>query len=216
MLNESLPGDALLAVYRDCRAADAAVRRLRDDGVDPDHIVVDDPADEVRSLDGEVREEMTQAFGHATVGVAYPKEAAKAVGTWGPVFVGVGAVIGALAALPFDLGGWDLWLRALVGAVVGATMGGAIGLVVLPAMGVRNPQEPSAAETGSIVRVEVVGEPVVRSLLATQPRRLDRLRHGAVIDTLATEDDLRPGGITEELVARFVREARAAPEDKTR
>ncbi len=216
MLNERLPADALLAVYPDRAAADAAVRRVVEARTDPAVIFVDAVEDVVRSLDGEVREEVTQSVGHGSVGVAYPKEVTRATVRWLPVVVAVGAVLGALVALPFELSDWGLWVRLLIGAFAGATMFLAIAMVVIPAMSVRNPQAPSPASTGSTVRVEDVRDEVVRALLPGGLQRLDRLRDGVVIDTLATEDDLSGESPTDELIASFVREAKARPEDRTR
>lgn len=217
MLNEHLPTGALLAVYPDRSRADEVVGRLIDLGIDRAAIRVDAPRDEVTSLDAEVREEVNQGVSSPTVGVAYPKEAAKAGMALGPPLVAIGAVVGALASLPVGDGTWPIWLRVLVGVIVGAVMGGAIAAVIIPAMAVKNPHDPSPAEAGVTLRVADGSAEVIDVLVAAHPQRLDRLdRHGAAIDTIVTEEAFRSGGIVEEVADNFRREHDAPPEHKTR
>lgn len=216
MLNESVPARALLAVLPDRSAAEAVATQLADRGIDPAAVRIAAPRDEVTSLEAEVQEEVTQSFNSPTVGVAYPKETVKAGVAFLPPVVGIGAVLGALAALPLD-GGWPLWLRAVVGAIVGATMGGTIAAVVVPAMSVRNPHDPSVAETGVTVRVADASDAALEVLVAAHPLRLDRLGpDDRPLDTVVTEEQHRDGGIVEEVADNFTREQKADPEHRTR
>lgn len=217
MLNESVPAHALLAVLPDREAADAAVRRLSDAGVDPAAVRIAAPRDEVTSLEAEQLEEVTQSANSPTVGVAYPKETVKAGLVFLPPITAIGAVVGALAALPIDVDGWPLWARALVGAVVGAVMTSTIAAVVVPAMSVKNPHDPSVSETGVTLHVADASPAALEALLRSKPLRLDRLGPGdRPLDTVMTEEQLRDGGIVEEVAANFAREADADPEHKTR
>lgn len=217
MLNESVPARALLAVLPDREAAEAVATQLADRGVDRTAVRIGAARDEVTSLEAEVQEEMDQSFSSPTVGVAYPRETAKAALTFLPPLTILGALVGALITMPFDLGGWPIWAKALVGAVVGATMTSTIGAIVIPAMSVKNPHDPSVAETGVTLRVEDTSEAAIATLVAAHPLRLDRLgANGQPIDTVVTEERFRDGGIVEEVRDNFAREANAAPEDKTR
>jgi hypothetical protein len=217
MLNESVPARALLAVLPDRDAAEAAARRLTDAGVDPAAVRIDAPRDEVTSLEAEQLEEVTQSVNSPTVGVAYPKETVKAGLVFLPPITAIGAIVGALAALPIDVDGWPLWARALVGAVVGAVMTSTIAAVVVPAMSVKNPHDPSVSEIGVTVHVADAGPAAMEALIRSKPLRLDRLGpDDRPLDTVMTEEQQRDGGIVEEVAANFAREAHADPEDKTR
>ncbi len=217
MLNDAVPARALLAVLPDREAAEAVAAQLADRGIDRSAVRIGAHRDEVTSLEAEVREEVTQSVNSPTVGVAYPRETVKAGLVFLPPLTLAGAVVGALVTLPFDIVGWPLWLRALVGAIVGAVMTSTIGAVVIPAMSVKNPHDPSPSETGVTLRVEDASQVTLDTLLAAHPLRLDRLGpDGQAIDTVATEADFTEGGIVEEVRDNFRREAHADPEDKTR
>jgi len=217
VLNESVPARALLAVLPDREAAEAVASQLAARGIDRTAVRIDAAADEVTSLEAEVQEEMTESVNSPTVGVAYPRETVKAGFVFLPPLTLLGAIIGALATLPFELGDWPLWGRALVGAVVGAVMTSTIGAVVIPAMSVKNPHDPSPSETGVTLRVDDASPAVLETLIAAKPLRLDRLgADGQPLGTVATESDFTEGGIVEEVAGNFAREAHADPEDKTR
>jgi hypothetical protein len=217
VLNESVPARALLAVLPDREAAEAAASRLAAAGVDPAAVRIDAPRDEVTSLEAEQREEVTQSFNSPTVGVAYPKETVKAGLVLLPPITAIGAIVGALVTLAIDLDGWPLWGKALVGAVVGGVMTSTIAAIVVPAMSVKNPHDPSVAEVGVTLRVEDTSPAAFDALVAAQPLRLDRLGpDDNPLDTVMTEEQTRDGGIVEEVRANFAREAHADPEDKTR
>lgn len=217
MLNEGLPTRALLAVVPSREAAADLVRRLEDVGVPRDAVRVDQPGDVRTALEAEVQEEITQSFVAPQVGVVYPKETIKASIVLGPPFVAVGAVLGAVLGAFVPVDGWPLWLKIVLGIVTGATMGATIASIVIPAMSVKNPQDPAAAASGVTVRVADASEEALRILVAAEPIRLDRLGDGdRPIDTVVTEEQFTDGGIVEEVAQNFAREARAAPEDKTR
>ncbi|QYG91859.1 hypothetical protein HC251_05010 [Iamia sp. SCSIO 61187] len=217
MQNDKIPAQALLAVFPDRETAQQVADRLARGGVDRSRLRLDAARDEVTSLEAEVLEESHHSSSSPTVGVAYPKETVKAGAVFLPPAIVIGAVLGAVAALPLGGEGWPLWLRALVGAVVGATMGGTIAAVVIPAMSVKNPHDPSAAETGVTLRVGDARPATIEALVAARPLRLDRLGEGDVpLGTVATEEDLHGGGIVEEVADNFARERRAEPHERTR
>lgn len=217
MLNESVPARALLAVLPDRGAAEAVASQLVDRGIAREAVRIDAARDEVTSLEAEMREEVTQSFNSPTVGVAYPKETVKAGMVFLPPVTLLGAVVGALVTLPFGDSGWPLWLRALVGAIVGAVMTSTIAAVVVPAMSVKNPHDASPAETGVTLRVADASPETLEVLVAARPIRLDRLGpDDNPIDTVVTEEQFQEGGIVEEVKGNFAREVHADPEDKTR
>jgi len=96
-------------------------------------------------------------------------------------------------------------------------MGGTIAAVVIPAMAVKNPHDPSVSETGTTLRVGDASPTTLETLVAARPLRLDRLGEGDVpLDTVVTEEQFHDGGIVEEVAENFARENRAGPEDRTR
>jgi len=94
MLNESLPAQALLAVFPDRVTAERVAERLADTGIDRSALRIDAALDEVTSLEAEVMEESNQSASSPTVGVAYPKETVKAGLVFMPPAVAIGAVLG--------------------------------------------------------------------------------------------------------------------------
>lgn len=185
-------------------------------GVERARIRVGAVEDETVSLEAEVREETTRAFVAPQAGVVYPKETVKAGVVFGGPLTVVGAVVGAVAgvAAPIE---WPLWLRALLGAISGAAALAAVAAIVVPAMSVKNPLDPSPAETGTTLRVTAPTDQVERMLVTARPQRLDRVDDDdRPLTTVVTEAELSEGGIVEEVVENFAREHRAAPEDRTR
>lgn len=217
MLFDKATARALLAVYPDLDAACAVHARLREAGVTDDEVRIDAPEDERTSLAAEVQEEVTESFVSPQVGVVYPKETVKAGLALGPPMVAVGAVLGAVLTVVVGPGSWGVWLRTLVGAIAGALMAGSIAAIIIPAMAVKNPLDPPAAEAGVTLRLSRWSEDLERVLVESHPRRLDRLGgRGQPLGTVITEEQSAPGGIIEEVAENFDREVRADPEHRTR
>lgn len=214
---DALPARAFLAVYPSVEDAEQVIEDLRRVGIGDEQIRLDDAGDVTTSLEAEVHEEITESFISPQAGIAYPKEATKAMVVFMPPAIAVGAVLGAVLAAVVGPEAWGLWLRLFVGAVTGGTMGGAIASIVLPAMAVKNPLDPSAADAGVTLWVGSGVEEVRQVLEASSPRRLDRLgAHDQPLGTVTTEEQTSDGGIAEELAENFAREHRADPEDRTR
>lgn len=190
--------DRLVGVYRDEETAEAAAEEARAGGARD--VEVGAEGDRVASLRGEMREELEEAWAGPSVGL-YTKEQARSV----PLYTAVGALLGALVALPgafFDIDGLDFGVRAAIALFSGAMAGGTIGFLV--GGGFFEPRRKSrsalAAERGVVVGATPESatpetEQVDRHLITRQPMRVDKI-----------EPDGRPAG----LVAREDEEERPA------
>jgi hypothetical protein len=152
MAEPQTPPLRLLAVYETDDEARRIARRLADGGVVESEIRVDEPLDHVVSVTGEMREEMDRTIaGPGNVGPFTPKmRKGMSVGT------AVGAGVGLLCALPFaaiGFGGWPLWLRLIIVAIVGVSAGATVGWVVGGGFGSERPEEELAAEHGVTLSV---------------------------------------------------------------
>jgi hypothetical protein len=213
------PTYALLAVFPDADRARTVADDLAAAGVARHDIRIGSADDETTSLEAEVREETTRSFVAPHAGVVFPKETVKAGIALGGPLTAIGVVLGAIAGAVTPYEPWPIWLRALVGAIVGGTALGAVASIMIPAMSVKNPLDPSVAETGTTLRVALgsSGPDVQRLLAAARPLRLDRLGDDdAPLGTVVTEEDFDEGGIVEEVADSFAREHQADPEERTR
>jgi outer membrane lipoprotein SlyB len=168
----------LVGVYPNRQAAERAAVAARRAGADPADIRIGDALDRVVSVEGEMRQEMDHTLaGPGNVG-PFTKEMTKGM-TLGVV---VGAVIGAILALPFaaiGFGDFALWGRLLLVAVVGAIVGSTVGWVVGGGFAARREDEPLAAEAG--VTLSVPGLAAVEEALKdTDPLRLDVISEDGV------------------------------------
>jgi hypothetical protein len=87
----------------------------------------------------------------------------------------VGGVIGLVVALPFaalSFGGWPLWLRFLLVAIVGAAVGSTVGWIVGGGFGARRPDAPLAAQRGVTVTAPAL-DTVRTALIEAAPIRVD-------------------------------------------
>jgi hypothetical protein len=87
----------------------------------------------------------------------------------------VGAVVGLVVALPaaaIEFGGWPLWARLLVVAIVGAFVGGTVGSIIGGGFGANRPDDTLAAERGYPVSVPATTE-IQTALTGTHPLRID-------------------------------------------
>src|SRR4051812_38978594 len=177
----------LVAVYESEESAREAAAAARRAGAAPSEVRVDEPLDRVVAMKGEMREELDHTM--AGPGVApHTKETAHGMFALGAL----GAIIGAVVALPFaaiGFGGWPFWERVLVVVIVGAIFGGTIGCVIGGGFGARRPQESLAAERGITVATPA-REDFRRALIEASPVRLDIVDPaGHAFETLATEGD---------------------------
>lgn len=215
MTDQQIPAHALLGVYPPDQVPDL-VRRLTAAGVRDQDVHTGEGDDVTTSLRAEMREEASESVIMPQVGVLYSKEATKATNVLLPVL----AVVGAVLALPLALalpGDMALWTRLLLCAVCGALVGGTVGVIVPPAMAVKNQDEPNAAQRGVVVRV-ARWTPEVEHLMAdAHPLRLDRLGPDQEpIGPVVTEEAATEGGIVEEVGRNFAREAAVEPEHRSR
>lgn len=164
----------LLVVLPTREEAEEAVRQLVAAGISEDDVQIDQEPDRVASLRAEMHQELSQAWVVPNAGVAYTKEAARGL-VAGNV---IGIALGVAAAFPLALlpVGNSYWVRFLIFAVVGAAMGGTIGLVAGPGVASTRPNDPPAIEKGTLLRVRH-DSPELRALLADlHPIRMDEIR----------------------------------------
>jgi hypothetical protein len=215
MSEPTLPVRTLLGVFPSDRR-DEVVDRLVQAGAAREEIRIGDGADERRSLEAEMHQEVSDGYVSPQVGAIFPKETVKATAVTGPIIT----VVCALLALPlavFFPDSMPLWARLLTAAVCGAAAGGTIAVLAIPAMSVKNPQDRSAADRGVTVAVDRWSPDLQRAMAGAHPIRLDRLdERGISLGPVTTEEDEAEGGIVEELKGNFERELHADPEHKTR
>lgn len=182
----------LIAVYRDHGSVD----RLRDR---VEGLTVDAPRDQRASLQAEMREELEHSLIAPQAGMLLTKEMTKGALVMTPI----GALIGALLALPFSamaIDDWAWWQRALLVCVLGAVAGGTVGTIVGAAISARGPDDASAAHEGITVRADHVRPEVVRALVEERPIRLDLVDgDGLPLETLLTEEEYDTDGIMQRL-----------------
>ena len=179
---------------RDRAQAEEAVARLRAAGVAEEAVHLDEGLDYVASLRSEMHDELTNAWVVPNAAVAYTKESAHGLATAVVIGVGIGLALAfPMALIPL---GHSHPMRLLVWAVVGMAFGATVALVAGPALGTRRPDEPSAAQRGTVVRVEQ-DTAQLRSLLAELgPIRLDEIT--AAGDPIATVTTEGPSGPVEQ------------------
>ena len=197
----------LVAVYDSEVTARRAVDSVLGAGASKADVRFNEPLDRVVALQGEMRDEIDHSG--AGPGVApYTKEAARGVAVVGTI----GAVVGAIVALPFSAipFGLPFWGRLLLVEIVGVIFGFTIGWVIGSGFGARRPQESLAAERGVTVTTPV-GDNIRRALLSNSPLRLDiyDTTQGTAYRTIATEDDqLGAPGVAREIGKHIASEER--------
>jgi hypothetical protein len=198
------PGPAAyVAIYPDEEAARRACSTLPGEvrGV----ARIDDPHDRLSSLEGEMREELTNSIVAPQAGFIFTKEMTKSIA----VLLPVGAVVGSLLALPLAaiaFGDTSVGVRVIWALVIGATMGGLIGTIVGAALGARGPADQSAAHVGVPLRVPAgPSDDVVIDLLVRQaPIRVDAIdSRGLPMGTITTEEEATGEGIFQHLRHQF-------------
>lgn len=193
MEEPGVPGEELVAVFRDDHAAEAAADAVRRMGVDPGRIRVGEEGDEVASLRAEMREEIEHTIAGPGSFGPFTKEMAKGAAAG----VVLATVAGAVLALPLgliDVGGLSLPARLVIAAVVGAAAGATLGFVLGGGLGAKGPGDKLAVERGVAVGVRLGGreraDEVVAALEEQKPIRLDVVsRRGQPIQTVTTEEE---------------------------
>jgi hypothetical protein len=191
----------LLVVFRSLDKARQAEHDLEQAGVPRQIIDVDREADRITALHAEMREELAESWIMPQAGLALTKEGARG-------FVLVAAVCAAVAAViavPFAFidFGLSFWGRLLLLVGIGIAFGGTVGLVAGPALASKRPEEPAAADRGTVLHV-ADDTPEIRAILARlEPIRVDEVAHGTLPrGTVTTEsppaveatvDELRSG-----------------------
>jgi hypothetical protein len=181
------PDHKVVGVYRDREEAEDAARAARQSGAQ--EVSVDAPEDEVTSLRGEMREETENAFmGPGSVG-PFTKEMARQ----GAASTLIGALVGALMALPIGLAadGLPLVTRLVIALCVGAVAGAVVGAIIGGGFfRVRShAREQLAAERGVTVGAE--GPPQTAAAMESEdPVRIDlTTAEGEPEETITTEEE---------------------------
>lgn len=187
----------LIGVYRSEGEASAVAEQAVALGASAGDVHVGDGADEQVSLVAEMQEETKGTWGVPPVNVSYPKEATKATALATVLLVGAFVLVSLpFAFIPF--GGLEWWGRLIVVVIAGALLGGTIAFIAGPAMGLKRPDEPLAADRGVTVRVSPASDEVAEMMASHHPIRLDRYS-GDDIETVATEDLSKGKGIVDEV-----------------
>jgi hypothetical protein len=178
----------VVGVYPDEASAQEAAQAAEQAG--GSGVRVGAPEDEVAALMGEMREETGEAWGGPAVGI-YTKEMARSVPLWSAGC----AAIGALLALGINfLGGGNVEFgaRLLIAALIGAVLGGTIGFLI--GGGFFEPRRKAssnlAAEEGVVVGANEPGEvdATDRVLAEHDPIRVDVVDAEGPEETVTTEE----------------------------
>lgn len=187
----------LIGVYRSEGEASAVAEQAVALGVQPGQVHVGEVGDEQLSLVAEMQEEAGGTWGVPPVNVSYPKEATKATSLATVLLVGAFMLLGLpFALIPFGDMVW--WTRVILVVIVGAVLGGTIAFIAGPAMGLKRPDEPLAADRGITVRVASADDQVAEMMASHHPIRLDRYS-GDDIQVVTTEDLSKGRGIVDEV-----------------
>ena len=202
--------DVLVAVFETRQQAEATARRLHDAGAPAGSVRLDDPRDEVTSMQGEMVEEMQHTWLSPQAAVALDKEGARAMTVLMPVAV----VVGALVLAPFAFVDWGLSLvaRLVITTVCGAVAGATVAAILAGGLGAKGSAERLGAEKGVSLRVMSPTAAVEAALLGAGALRVDRFDasgmptgtpvsagvEGVVDSVKAGVVDLREGAAEEE------------------
>lgn len=188
---------ALIGVYRSEGEASAVAEHAVALGVRPAQVHVGEVDDQQLSLVAEMQEESKGSWGVPPVNISYPKEATKATSLATVLLVGAFVLL----SLPFALipfGDMVWWSRLILVVIVGALLGGTIAFIAGPALGLKRPDEPLAADRGVTVRVTTTSHEVAEMMASHHPIRLDRIS-GEDAHVVATEDLSKGRGIVDEV-----------------
>ena len=208
--------DELVGVFGDEQEAEAAARRVGDRTGEGSGVRVGDPRDEVASLEGEMREETSESFLSPQSGFLLTKEMAK--GT--RIGVPAATLLGALVALPFALipfGDFSFVGRLITLAAIGATGGAVFGFILGAGLSAKGPRDPMAAEKGTTVAVSASDPEAREALTERRPLRVDKVSDGGqAAETVATDEEPKPGDTAKGIADTVKRDERSRVEDAKR
>jgi len=171
--------ERVVATFVSRERADRAIRRLREAGIADARIRLDDPSDEIASLEGQSRQEVDEAWAGPALGAATRGQTKWA--SMGTVAGGaIGAVLGAVVGFA-PIPGLAFIPRLIVCAVIGLAAGATIGLIT---GGARGPVIEGETDAPDALRGVTVGvastsrDEIVRArriLEAEGPSRVDEL-----------------------------------------
>ena len=178
------PSSELVAVFPDQTAADAAVRRLTDAGIDPTLIRVGNALDKLASVEGEMREEVNYV---AAMPAPVTRESMRGT-IIGSV---IGGIVGLAVLLPFAafaIGSLSLLGRLVLLGAIGALFGAFLGGFLAGAFAIERSDVPLAAQVGTTVAV-AESDTSRRALEGAGATRVDVVSDdGHAVDTVVSED----------------------------
>jgi hypothetical protein len=170
--------------------AERARNALVSEGIPTSAVDVGRARDEQPSLRAEMRDELDNAWILPQASFVAPKEGARSFVVVTVAICAVAAIVAVPVAF-IDFGA-AFWVRLLIVEGVFLAAGLGLGLVLGPALGVKRPGEPMAAQRGVTLRVHSDDERIQNLLLAFDPIRLDEITPGgSPLATVATEEDRR-------------------------
>jgi len=200
----SVAPERVVATFVSRERADRAIRLLEDAGIPRGRIGLDDPADEIASLEGQTRQEVDEAWAGPALGAATRGQTKWA--SLGTVAGGViGAVVGALIGFA-PIPGLAFIPRLIVCAAIGLVAGATIGLIT---GGARGPVIEGETDAPDAMRGVTVGvsstsrEEILRArkiLEAEGPSRVDELgvKGEPRLADVRPGDPVRRGGTEDE------------------
>ena len=177
----------LVAVFTSEDEVRTASRALQQAGVDASRLTVDRGADHLSSVGSEMREEINESVMGPSVG-PFTRNMSRGMFTG----IIVGGAIGLVLALPFaafSFGGWAVWARLLVVAIVGIAVGATVGWILGGSFGADRDDETLAAEHGITLGVPA-SERAQEVLRGAHPLRIDLVAaNGKPIATVLSREE---------------------------
>lgn len=174
--------ERVIAVYPDEPTARRAAEQAEAKGAD---VAVGDRQDEIRSMVGEMREEISESWVGPSVGL-YTPEMARRV----PFWTAICALGGAILAFPFgfiEAGGLSVAGRLAIAAICGAVAGGTIGFLVGGFLASRRQTYARMAGERGVVVGTPDGDPHVAESLAEDAVRVDRFAGDQAVEAISGE-----------------------------
>ena len=192
----------LVGVFADHDQANRVAADLAAKGIERSAIRVNAHVDDVASLRGEMRDELTNAVPGVASLIPFSKETTKGAVS----FAVLGAIVGAVLVSPLSLvsiGELPWWARLLVVACIGALAGAVVGAVAGGSLAAKGPGDPLAAQRGVTVSVSGEIERARSVMVQHDPIRVDLIDGAQLpVDVVDTDEASTPG--TAEDVARNV------------
>jgi hypothetical protein len=208
---------ALIGVYDDEDGATQVADRLRQQpDVDDGMVRIGRDRDVVASLQAEMGEEIGRSWVAPQAGMVFQKQAVKDMLFLLPIFGLVGAILGVPFAF-LDFSSLTMTTRLILFPILGILFSTTVAAIAIPALAAPSAHEPSAAQRGTVVRVDRWTPELEALMRSAAPLRLDQVGPGDVlVSTVETEEDRRPGGALEELGRTVVDEVTGPAEDRDR